>query len=205
MNQRSGWPRHPKLLSEGCSSVWVVAGSPAALKLRRASFAQGGRASRGEREPAVRMAAPSEALERRMAERGGFEPPVRLPVHMISNHAHSTTLSPLRGAQTASLPRSSAGRGDTQRAPRPRVNPQIRPAHAFRRGSRRTTTESDAQHSLAFCRCSAAPRRTLKGEVGRKCVLRERGSNPSLRRIFLRRRLTHHGHRQHRTRLQQQS
>ena len=31
-----------------------------------------------------------------MAEREGFEPSVRLPVHMISNHAHSTTLSPLR-------------------------------------------------------------------------------------------------------------
>ena len=30
-----------------------------------------------------------------MAEREGFEPPVPFRVHMISNHAHSTTLSPL--------------------------------------------------------------------------------------------------------------
>jgi hypothetical protein len=31
----------------------------------------------------------------KMAEREGFEPPVPFRVHMISNHAHSTTLSPL--------------------------------------------------------------------------------------------------------------
>ena len=31
-----------------------------------------------------------------MAEREGFEPSVGLRLHMISNHAHSTTLSPLR-------------------------------------------------------------------------------------------------------------
>lgn len=31
-----------------------------------------------------------------MAERGGFEPPVPLRIHVISNHAHSTTLSPLQ-------------------------------------------------------------------------------------------------------------
>jgi hypothetical protein len=34
--------------------------------------------------------------ERRLAEREGFEPSVRFPVHVISNHAHSTTLSPLQ-------------------------------------------------------------------------------------------------------------
>ena len=31
-----------------------------------------------------------------MAERVGFEPTVRLPVHRISSAAHSTTLPPLR-------------------------------------------------------------------------------------------------------------
>jgi hypothetical protein len=31
-----------------------------------------------------------------MAEREGFEPSVPLRVHVISNHAHSTTLPPLR-------------------------------------------------------------------------------------------------------------
>ena len=33
-----------------------------------------------------------------MAEREGFEPSVALRQHMISNHAHSTTLPPLRCA-----------------------------------------------------------------------------------------------------------
>jgi hypothetical protein len=79
-----------------------------------------------------------------MAEREGFEPPVRLPVHMISNHAHSTTLSPLRGARTVPFPGPAAGRGDTQRPPSPRVNPQIRLAHAFRHARGRTTTAADA-------------------------------------------------------------
>src|ERR1700685_1650243 len=32
----------------------------------------------------------------RVAEREGFEPSVPLRTHMISNHAHSTTLPPLR-------------------------------------------------------------------------------------------------------------
>ncbi len=31
-----------------------------------------------------------------MAEREGFEPSVRLPAHVISNHAPSATRSPLR-------------------------------------------------------------------------------------------------------------
>ena len=34
-----------------------------------------------------------------MAEREGFEPPVRLPVLRISSATHSTTLPPLRGTQ----------------------------------------------------------------------------------------------------------
>ena len=33
---------------------------------------------------------------RGMAEREGFEPSVRLPAHVISNHAPSATRSPLR-------------------------------------------------------------------------------------------------------------
>src|ERR1700722_7906405 len=36
----------------------------------------------------------------RMAEREGFEPPIRLPVCRISSAVHSTTLPPLRTAQT---------------------------------------------------------------------------------------------------------
>ena len=36
------------------------------------------------------------ASERRLAERGGFEPPVRFHVRRISSAVHSTTLPPLR-------------------------------------------------------------------------------------------------------------
>jgi hypothetical protein len=35
----------------------------------------------------------------RLAEREGFEPPIRLPVCRISSAVHSTTLPPLRGRQ----------------------------------------------------------------------------------------------------------
>ncbi len=35
-----------------------------------------------------------------MAEREGFEPSVRLPAHVISNHAPSATRSPLRNKIT---------------------------------------------------------------------------------------------------------
>jgi hypothetical protein len=61
------------------------------------------------------------------AEREGFEPSVRLPVHMISNHAPSATRSPLRGAPvrltgraaSASLQRaSSPGGGGAGVAPK---------------------------------------------------------------------------------------
>ena len=64
------------------------------------------------------------SAKRKLAERGGFEPPVRLPVHMISNHAHSTTLSPLHGAddlrpkavaiRRRGTPKGSASRGSTR-------------------------------------------------------------------------------------------
>jgi len=58
--------------------------------------------------------------ESKMAEREGFEPSVREPVHMISNHAHSTTLSPLRGP--AGRPSEGAlgqwRRGRIEREPR---------------------------------------------------------------------------------------
>ena len=35
-------------------------------------------------------------LDLNLAERKGFEPPIRLPVYRISSPAHSTTLPPLR-------------------------------------------------------------------------------------------------------------
>jgi hypothetical protein len=38
-----------------------------------------------------------------MAEREGFEPSVRFPAHMISNHAHSATLSPLLNRKRRSV------------------------------------------------------------------------------------------------------
>jgi hypothetical protein len=42
-----------------------------------------------------------------MAEREGFEPPIRLPVCRISSAVHSTTLPPLRGARAGQDPASS--------------------------------------------------------------------------------------------------
>ena len=35
-----------------------------------------------------------------LAEREGFEPPVELPLRLISSQVHSTTLPPLRGVQS---------------------------------------------------------------------------------------------------------
>ena len=49
-----------------------------------------------------------------MAEREGFEPPVRLPVQLISSQPHSTTLPPLREVLPYYKPPSSlvrAGQG----------------------------------------------------------------------------------------------
>ncbi len=47
-----------------------------------------------------------------MAEREGFEPPEPLRVHVLSKHAHSTTLPPLRDNQ----------RGRIKGIPSPAVN-----------------------------------------------------------------------------------
>ncbi len=65
-------------------------------------------------------------------ERKGFEPPVRLPVHMISNHAPSTTRPPLpvtvarpRHPETQQAPRAR-GRSK-QQAPRARADRSSRP------------------------------------------------------------------------------
>jgi hypothetical protein len=44
-----------------------------------------------------------------MAEREGFEPSEPLRIHMISNHAHSTTLPPLRMPETRVI-RESKGK-----------------------------------------------------------------------------------------------
>src|SRR5436190_8197730 len=61
-----------------------------------------------------------------MAERGGFEPPVQLPVHWFSKPAHSTALAPLRGR---------LGTGDARYG---------RPGGASRRGrARRAVSAAD--------------------------------------------------------------
>ena len=199
-----GWPRHPKLAERRMGSGRGFRMTPCYAKASQGILRRRERSSRVLRGLSAGWPRHPKLAERRMAERGGFEPPVRLPVHMISNHAHSTTLSPLRALGRSRFRGPAAGRGDTQRPPRARVNPQIRRAAAFRRAPARTTTVSDARHSPSFWRVLPSPVRTLKGEGDPKCVLRGRGPNPSLRGIFSRRRLTHHGHRQHRTRLQQQ-
>src|ERR1700730_2250644 len=42
-----------------------------------------------------------------LAEREGFEPPIRLPVCRISSAVHSTALPPLRGAEGGAKPRGA--------------------------------------------------------------------------------------------------
>ncbi len=70
----------------------------------------------------------------KMAEREGFEPSVPLRVHMISNHAHSTTLSPLRGPGRrvvghAGCVAKGASREESRRAGQG-VNPPTSPSGA---------------------------------------------------------------------------
>src|ERR1041384_7448451 len=43
----------------------------------------------------------------RLAEREGFEPPIRLPVCRISSAVHSTTLPPLHQGQDGAKPRGA--------------------------------------------------------------------------------------------------
>jgi hypothetical protein len=55
-------------------------------------------------------------LGKKMAEREGFEPSEPLRIHMISNHAHSTTLPPLRVVETRVIRRSKGKiKGDGMR------------------------------------------------------------------------------------------
>ncbi len=49
------------------------------------------------------------AIGRRVAEREGFEPPIRLPVCRISSAVHSTTLPPLREVKSLSGPAVFSG------------------------------------------------------------------------------------------------
>jgi hypothetical protein len=64
---------------------------------------------------------------RTVAEREGFEPPIRLPVFRISSAVRLTTLPPLRGRQGREAPRRSAAmyptaQGETRAAPAGQAN-----------------------------------------------------------------------------------
>src|SRR2546430_1461985 len=113
--------------------------------------------------------------ERRMAEREGFEPSVPLRVHVISNHAHSTTLPPLRVCD------GSAG-GQAVEA-----NGQGRVCHA---GGQRKIRGPRAHRVFPGRRTSAASGGTVPAsswqlpEVFGKTDLRGAGREPTLRRIF---------------------
>ena len=72
-------------------------------------------------------------LEGVLAEREGFEPPVRLPVLRISSAARSTTLPPLRGREGehepafgVGAPISMASRGAQGASPAGRAAPPLR-------------------------------------------------------------------------------
>src|ERR1700720_2174885 len=76
----------------------------------------------------------------RVAEREGFEPPIRLPVCRISSAVHSTTLPPLREAKNFQVgPRYLAveghvnkGHGKTAQAGCSRLAPRRRCAYSSR-------------------------------------------------------------------------
>ena len=130
-----------------------------------------------------------------MAEREGFEPSVPLQVHMISNHAHSTTLPPLRVSETRVI-RGSKGKirgrgiGRVKRIPLPLNRRPL----GFRRapGRRRVTIRKilGTRFCTGFAACGAGfsprfvarkaymaeestPQRPLRVAVLRKTVTEE--------------------------------
>jgi hypothetical protein len=80
--------------------------APASHKPEREARCPGARRRRTSGEVRRRRATPAARLAagrlqqgrfgRPQTERGGFEPPVRLPVHTLSKRAHSTALTPLQ-------------------------------------------------------------------------------------------------------------
>lgn len=72
-----------------------------------------------------------------MAERGGFEPPIRLPVCRISSAVHSTTLPPLRPSARIVRAASSLRRAEPVR-PRPPASAAELPRHGRRLSARRS-------------------------------------------------------------------
>jgi hypothetical protein len=86
------------------------------------------------------------SAEQKLAEREGFEPPIPLRVCRISSAVHSTTLPPLRGADSGAGPRpkaalsyrlpGSASRGWRPICPRP-ASTNDSPRERYRRRSGR--------------------------------------------------------------------
>ena len=68
---------------------------------------------------------PNFGSEEKLAEREGFEPPVALRLHVLSKHAHSTTLPSLRRSVGHSCERFPMDEGPKNVRPLPRstVNP----------------------------------------------------------------------------------
>lgn len=119
-------------------------GAPALCRRRLAPASSGARARRGRRVSGLRRRGCGLTSSRcwsvgrarygsDSAERGGFEPPVRLPAHMISNHAPSATRSPLQGASPV---------GEALRSFFAGVSDSFVRALTYRRGPNHRTTTS---------------------------------------------------------------
>src|SRR5437763_13116031 len=59
--------------------------------------------------PMASCGTPWRTFEPALAEREGFEPPIRLPVCRISSAVHSTTLPPLHQGRVRGNPRGASG------------------------------------------------------------------------------------------------
>jgi integrase len=115
-------------LANGRTETWVAdrTGHRSSVMINRyrraartwAELALGPLAPLDEAIPELRLphglphdgALPEGEMARKLAEREGFEPSVPLRVHMISNHAPSTTRSSLLGAHVRAVPRRKRAR-----------------------------------------------------------------------------------------------
>ena len=126
-------PRRIAARFESRAAVPLWRASPATPRLPRASFARNLESGDGL-QLAQRWPCHPKLEERRMAEREGFEPSVAFRLHVISNHAHSTTLPPLRVMSPALAKRGPATGRRRKKCPLGgRVNSGIENSHPFQR------------------------------------------------------------------------
>ena len=84
-----------------------------------------------------------------VADREGFEPSEPLRVHMISNHAHSTTLAPVLGVLAANLKQSRGG-SIPQALLRPGARPRQKKKHRGARAPRCPVGRRSGRAGITF-------------------------------------------------------